>query len=43
MKKRGEIVKPDSGRHHETDDGKVGDGTRFLINQQISLGWKSNA
>lgn len=26
-----------------TVDGKVGDGTRFLINQQIGLGWKSNA
>jgi peptidoglycan hydrolase-like protein with peptidoglycan-binding domain len=25
-----------------TVDGKVGDGTRFLINQQIGLGWKSN-
>lgn len=25
-----------------TIDGVVGDGTRFLINQQIGLGWKSN-
>jgi peptidoglycan hydrolase-like protein with peptidoglycan-binding domain len=25
-----------------TVDGIVGDGTRFLINQQIGLGWKSN-
>jgi peptidoglycan hydrolase-like protein with peptidoglycan-binding domain len=25
-----------------TVDGVVGDGTRFLINQQIGLGWKSN-
>lgn len=24
-------------------DGIVGDGTQFLINQQIGLGWKSNA
>jgi len=23
-------------------DGDVGDATRFLINQQIGLGWKSN-
>ncbi len=25
-----------------TVDGIVGDGTRFLVNQQINLGWKSN-
>lgn len=25
-----------------TIDGVVGDGTRFLINQQKGLGWKSN-
>ncbi len=25
-----------------TVDGAVGDGTTFLINQQIGLGWKSN-
>jgi peptidoglycan hydrolase-like protein with peptidoglycan-binding domain len=25
-----------------TVDGAVGDGTQFLINQQIGLGWKAN-
>jgi peptidoglycan hydrolase-like protein with peptidoglycan-binding domain len=25
-----------------TVDGVVGDGTQFLINQQIGLGWKAN-
>lgn len=26
-----------------TVDGVVGDGTNFLINQQIGLGWKSSS